>query len=63
MTNEQILIKAVEKAIENGFDLKKFFPLYFIKGGRKPYPAEGILHNHDFAKAIWGERRKLTINR
>ena len=57
MTNEQILRKAISKAIKNGledipenweevFDIPEFFKLSMWAG---------IIFSHDFAKAFWGE--------
>ena len=61
MTNEQILTKAIEKAKKNGFDITKFYPLYYVDSkDDKPFPVEGLLTNHDFAKAFWGEGWILT---
>jgi len=45
MTNEQILYKAVRKAVKNGYKLE----CQFIYGYRS-----GIF-DHDFTKAFWGE--------
>ncbi len=63
MTNEQILKKAIEKAVKNdvswhegNYWLKEF------KGADKDtlnmlnISAEIIIFSHDFAKAIWGEK-------
>jgi len=62
MIDEEIVIKAIEKAHENGYDWKK-------KGvgvahlGEKYYidhiwcALETIIYSHEFAKAFWGEER------
>lgn len=68
MTNEEILRKAIEKAVKNGFD---FFKLIeesygfvtrdpnvvdvFIKVRSKHYYQ--TIFSHDFAKAFWGEEK------
>jgi len=63
MTNKQILKKAIEKAIENGFDFNtesvKYTgigvssPKYVIDNS--PFEAiKAIIFSHDFAKAFWG---------
>lgn len=59
MTNEEILLKAVEKAVENGFNRKW---LMRVKGHDIQTIKEGLIHriifNHDFAKAFWEEEVK-----
>jgi len=61
MTNEQILKKAIEKAIKNGWDIShgKFWfrqddgnIIYDLLGKADVYL---IIFSHDFAKAFWGE--------
>ena len=49
MTNEQILKKAIEKAVKNGWetDIISVNPGYEWK----------FISSHDFAKALWGEER------
>ena len=73
MTNEEILKKAVEKAVKNGY--KSFTDLshigtydgsfgtslrVFAKHKDGPYARDGetIIFSHDFAKAFWGTERK-----
>ena len=67
MTNKQILKKAIEKAIENGFDFNtesvKYTgigvssPKYVIDNS--PFEAiKAIIFSHDFAKAFWGNPHK-----
>jgi hypothetical protein len=56
---EQILSKAIEIAIGNGFAWR----LSFGDHTRFDYSLEQIIYNHDFAKALWGEfraKKKLT---
>jgi len=76
MTNEQILKKAIEKAINNGWEGFNF--VYASQGITKDpdeiimaidsieteYGVDGtiqIIFSHDFAKAFWGEG-KLTAD-
>ena len=64
MTNEQILEKAIEKAVKNGWKTKdgKGFVL-----GLEKYWLEGnshysIIFSHDFANAFWGEEyNSITV--
>jgi len=60
MTNEQVLKKAIEKAVKNGF---KYAP-YTTTDGIHPVFIEipeisiyrHLIFSHDFAKAFWGEK-------
>jgi len=63
MKNEQILKKAFKKVIKNGFD-----PSIFDAKGDVQMDFEnalisglhyGVIFNHDFAKAFWGEPRSI----
>lgn len=62
MTNQQILTKAIEKAIAGGctyFDTEHFLVKHYTEG-MKEEPAEwpsvnDIIFDHDFAKAIAGD--------
>ncbi len=66
MTNEQILKKAIEKAIKNGWngfdtviDVKKFTKEIWITAIDyllKEYSVSDIIFSHDFAEAIWGDK-------
>jgi len=63
MTDEQILKKAIEKAIEGGF--KVDYNAIIIKSrqmgmtiGTK-FAFDIIIFSHDFAKAFWGEKKLL----
>jgi len=59
MTNEQVLKKAIEKAVKNGF---KYAP-YTTTDGIHPVFIEipeisiyrHLIFSHEFAKAFWGE--------
>lgn len=71
MTNQEILEKAIQKAIESGWNI---FVTYNVTDGLGAWatvnpeegkewqskiiywqPLESIIFNHDFAKALWGE--------
>lgn len=62
MTNAQILKKAIEKAVENGFSLPETFTIPLDEETKTEYCKYWIKNNdflkiifsHDFAKAIWG---------
>lgn len=70
MSNQDILERAIRKAIDGGFDLvkcgKEMNFEHFLTGNEennyfRPAVAMrgysfGIIFNHDFAKALWGER-------
>ncbi len=67
MTNEQILKKAIEKAVKNGF---KYEPYIYSDGVHSViteineiYIYRQIIFNHDFAKAFWGEEVILMCHR
>jgi len=60
MTDSEILTKAIQGAVRNGWDpmtvggSTKCTPeavLHWIRD----WPNERIVYNHDFAKALWGE--------
>jgi len=63
MSNEQILIKAIEKAVDGGFQLivdnftepnfKAGYIVYFDEDG---HGWDFSLFSHDFARALWGEK-------
>lgn len=59
MSNQQILEKAIQKAIDNKWDVELTDILQEMQTwtsyrGQFSYPS-GLLFNHDFAKALWGE--------
>ena len=66
MTNEQILTKAIEKAVKNGWNKEKFEKKNLtssIEGDIKWWSDCGswvniIIFSHSFAKAFWGEGNK-----
>jgi len=61
MTDEQILKKAIEKAIKNGWKKGKLYlgNVHYLGCGRDAYRYYyAIIYNRDFAKAIWGEEIK-----
>jgi len=54
MTNEQILKKAIEKAVKGGWD--NWVPEQIFKElnyANKPW-VYSVIFSHDFAKAFWG---------
>lgn len=63
MTKEQILKKAIERAVKNG--LKKtsvpciMINVYDLCGGMEE--CFNIIFNHDFAKAFWKTKKFKTI--
>lgn len=50
MTTEEILKRAIEKAVNNGYRYT-FDEVTEFKAGRY----NGIIFSHEFAKAFWGE--------
>jgi len=60
MTDKEIVIKAIEKAHENGYDWNNE-GLSIAHRGEKYYihdiwrAFETIIYSHDFVKAFWGE--------
>ena len=75
MNNEQILKKAIEKAIKNGWGnafQKKFNEYWDLDGEEAPYYLrafgsglqnlryESIIFSHEFAEAFWGNWDKKT---
>lgn len=69
MTNKEVLEKAITKAVEGGFNNGKSFTIkkLYEHGGEHlvaivdttgkvvPLHINGIIFNHDFAKALWGK--------
>ncbi len=63
MTNQEILTKAFEKAIADGwdeFDIKEFTLAEFVDGvfnePREWFGIFEIVYSHNFAKALWGDK-------
>jgi hypothetical protein len=61
MKKEEILKKAIEKAVENGWELRhveemelKHYRNIIFNG-----QMEDFLFNHSFAKAFWGENKVI----
>jgi hypothetical protein len=66
MSNQEILEKAIQKAIAGGWVYHGLTDegeiqytdtgvvVNWLRGGRTGYSAETIIFNHDFAKALWG---------
>lgn len=71
MTNEQILRKAIEKAVKGEWYELRFRTLFYGRGKAagvyKTYkdcnaiPYEVIIFSHDFAKAFWGEGKMPNV--
>lgn len=60
-TNQEILEKAITKAIEGGFNPEPYFKskdVYVPAIVDNPLQY-GLIYNHDFAKALWGEQKAL----
>lgn len=70
-SDKQILEKAIQKAIDGGWNLKtwpseRYWPNYLSDEHLVRHAAETLndmrlehlIFNHDFAKALWGENRK-----
>ena len=65
MSNREILEKAIQKAIGGGYDRYlgraaiELLPQVFTYGGDGAdiHWTRGLIFNHDFAKALWGEER------
>ena len=55
MTNEQILKKAIEKAVKNGWTEGELTIFFMDKMGYSKELAYGVIFSHSFAKAFWGE--------
>lgn len=68
MTKKEILEKAIQKAIDGGWDMPAAFKLFNNEDiafqmdsdgsqyqGWKFYRPAQIIFNHNFAKALWGE--------
>ncbi len=56
MTNEQILKKAIKKAVKNGWkrnDVEWIERMIFVG------EYDAIIYKKDFAKAFWGEKQKM----
>lgn len=66
MTNEEVLQKAIEKALHNNWEqMLPFVPTWALEQANedrltqhiiKTY-GKSIIFSHDFAKAFWGEKR------
>lgn len=59
MTNEQILKKAIEKAVENGWDWKQWdFAIKRDGSCCDTAWLPAIVFSHNFAKAFWGDGKR-----
>jgi len=54
MKNEEILKKAIEKAVENGYKIYISYELVKMLDANLYY---SIILSHDFAKAFWGNEK------
>ncbi len=62
MTNEEILKKAIEKAIKNGWEYEhKGFNYMYEYMSTIPYVINGFLFSPSFAKAFWGDKRTTEM--
>ncbi len=70
LNNKQILKKAIEKAVENGWQVKEFKPFGYDKKDVKKLTMSNIdtwdkvittVFSHDFAKAFFGDRKYADI--
>lgn len=62
MNNQEILEKAIQKAIDGGFN--PTYEIYVSKQANLELPENKVfelIFNHDFAKALWGERDEDRI--
>lgn len=59
MTSQEILQKALTKAEENGYRIK-FSQRYNLDGYMHLRKFYAVIFNHEFAKALWGERQVDT---
>lgn len=76
MTNQEILIKAIEKAITGGWLYDGRLPIdsfnvpgaaEFIYFGHEDtkyadYSVADLIYRHDFAKALWGEPKRIVAS-
>ena len=77
MKNEQILKKAINKAIKNGWDICPKNARWYIDGEHRAdwlcidygdggaenqYSINDVIFSHDFAEAFWGEGEPVMID-
>lgn len=55
MTNQQILEKAIQKAIDGGWKQPDPTVVWWRSSEGITREAYGLIFNHDFAKALWGD--------
>lgn len=58
MTDQEILTKAIEKAMANGFSIplvRDITPELYMRWLIQGVNSYQLIYNHDFAKALWGE--------
>ena len=61
MTNEQILKKAIEKVVENGWDMVVNGRRYAIDASFMHWDVVYIIFSHSFAKAFFGVNFKRHL--
>lgn len=55
LSNEQILKKAIEKAVKGGWNKGDIWNNEFMLSGLANNPNQ-VIFSHDFAKAFWGDK-------
>ena len=68
MTDRQILEKAMNKAVDSGWDIKSYFNRlgYYPDTTPREFSINNIqaiyylIFNHDFAKALWGDEENKS---
>lgn len=65
LTNQQILTKAIQKAIDGGWEpkiaTKSMSVFENVMWHAKEHKAESIIFNHEFCKALWGVKPLVRI--
>ena len=66
MTNQEILQKAIKKAIDGGWaGTERLTPtgwLVCVRDYQKEVNFNAFIFNHEFAKALWGDRPVISVN-
>lgn len=64
MTQKQILKAAIEKAVNNGYDLsERDMEYFFSQRSSAALYYEALLFDHDFARAFWGNKKHRHSSR
>lgn len=64
MTNQQILEKAIKKALDNGWANSQEYSIHLDHLDTLDHEyvdSSGLIFNHDFAKALWGEKNRGIV--